>query len=99
MLAIFNLTKKIIVEIDISKIVLTAILSQLDEKNRLYPIIFYFRKFTALELNYNIHDKELLTIVNSFKIWKVYLEIPKYKVEIYTDYKNLKSFISTKVLN
>ena len=67
-LAIFNPAKKIIVEIDISKIALNAIISQPDGKKRLYPIIFYSRKFTASELNYNIHDKELLAIVNSFKI-------------------------------
>ena len=62
----FNLGKKIIVEIDISRIVLGVILSQLDEKDRLYPIIFYFRKFTVLELNYNIYDKKLLVIIDSF---------------------------------
>ena len=67
-LAIFNPVKKIIIEIDINKIVLGSILSQPDEKKRLYPITFYFRKFTAPELNYDIYDKELLTIVNSFKI-------------------------------
>ena len=43
-------------------------LSQPDEKKRLYPIIFYSRKFIAPELNYDIHDKELLVIVDSFKI-------------------------------
>ena len=56
------------VEIDISRIALSSMLSQPDEKKRLYPIIFYFRKFTAPELNYDIYDKELLTIVNNFKI-------------------------------
>ena len=64
----FNPKKKIINEIDVSKITLNAILSQPDEKNRLYPVIFYSRKFTILELNYNIYDKELLAIINSFKI-------------------------------
>ena len=64
----FNLVKKIIIEIDANRIVLNAISSQLDEKNRLYSVIFYSKKFTTLELNYNIHDKELLTIINSFKI-------------------------------
>ena len=67
-LTIFNPVKKIMVEIDISRIALRSILSQLDEKKRLYPVIFYSRKFTASELNYDIHDKNLLIIVNSFKI-------------------------------
>ena len=64
----FNFVKKIIVEIDTNRIALGAILSQLDEKDRLYPVIFYFRKFITRELNYNIYDKKLLTIINSFKI-------------------------------
>ena len=67
-LAMFNPVKKIIIEIDVNKIVLSLILSQPDEKKRLYPIIFYFRKFTNPELNYDIYDKKLLTIVDNFKI-------------------------------
>ena len=46
----FDVVKKIIIEIDVSKIVLSLIISQPDEKKRLYPIIFYFRKFIATEL-------------------------------------------------
>ena len=98
-LAIFNLAKKIMIEIDTNKIVLDSVLNQPDEKKRLYPITFYSRKFTVSELNYDIHDKKLLTIVNNFKIWRVYLEKPKYTIKIYTNYKNLKNFTSTKVLN
>ena len=43
----FNPKKKIIIETDISRIALGAILSQLDKKDRLYPIIFYSKKFTV----------------------------------------------------
>ena len=64
----FNPAKKIIVETDINKIVLKLILSQPDEKKRLYPIMFYSRKFIAPELNYDIYNKKLLAIVNNFKI-------------------------------
>ena len=95
----FNPKKKIIIEIDTNEIALGAILSQLDKKNRLYPVTFYSRRFTILELNYNIYDKELLAIVDNFKIQKVYLKEFKYKIKMYIDYKNLKSFTSTKVLN
>ena len=34
---------------------------------KLYSVTFYFRKFTNAELNYEIHDKELLIIVAIFK--------------------------------
>ena len=67
-LAMFNPVKKIIIEIDINKIALDSILNQPDEKKRLYPIIFYSRKFTSPELNYDIYAKELLAIADNFKI-------------------------------
>ena len=67
-LAISNPAKKIIVETDIDRMALGLILSQFDEKKRLYSVIFYFRKFTAPELNYDIYDRELLVIVDNFKI-------------------------------
>ena len=98
-LTIFNPVKKIMVEIDASKIALNSILSQPDEKQRLYSVTFHSRKFTVPKLNYDIHDKKLLAIVDSFKVWRIYLERLKYTIKIYTDYKNLKSFTSIKVLN
>jgi hypothetical protein len=33
---------------------------------RRHPIAFYSQKFSVAEINYNIHDKELLAIVDSF---------------------------------
>ena len=67
-LTMFDPVKKIIVEIDASKIALNLILSQPDEEKRLYPVTFHSRKFTIPKLNYDIYDKELLAIVDSFKI-------------------------------
>ena len=95
----FDPVKKIIIKTDISRIVLGLILNQPDEEKRLHPIIFYSKKFTAPELNYDIYNKKLLTIVNNFKIQKIYLEGLKYIIKIYTDYKNFKSFTNIKVLN
>ena len=67
-LTIFNPVKKIIVETDTNKIALGSILNQPNEKKRLYPITFHFKKFTTPELNYDIYNKKLLVIVNNFKI-------------------------------
>ena len=54
--------------------------------NTQYPtvtlIMFYSRKFTAPELNYDIYNKKLLIIVDSFKMWKVYLEELKHTIKI-----------------
>ena len=54
--------------------------------------------FTAAELNYDTHDKELLAIFEAFKIWQHYLEGLAYPIDIVTDHKNLEYFSTTKVL-
>ena len=58
-----------IVETDASDFALGGILSQSHEK-RLHPIAFHSRKFSPAEINYDIHDKELLAIVDCFKKWR-----------------------------
>ena len=50
-------------------------------------------------MNYDIHDKELLAVVEAFKQWRVYLEGSKYPTQVYTDHKNLLYWTSTKQLN
>jgi hypothetical protein len=63
----YDLTLPIIVETDVSDFVIGAILSQ--KEDRVQPVAFYSGKMTAIELNYDIHDKEILAIVSSFKEW------------------------------
>ena len=54
-------------EIDASDIALKAIFSQLGDGEKLHPVAFHSWKFSATEINYEIHDKELLAIVESFQ--------------------------------
>lgn len=68
------------------------------ENGKWRPIAYYSRKFTPAELNYDIHDKELLAIVASLKHWRVYAESSS-ELDIYTDHKNLLNFTTTKTLN
>jgi hypothetical protein len=98
-LATFNPTKRIVLETDSSDFAIRACLSQPDENGRLKPIAYYSRKLSLAELNYNIHDKELLAIVVAFEQWRVYLEGSTYLVQVWTDHKNLIYFTNTKVLN
>ena len=86
-------------ETDASDKALGACISQPDEYERLHPIIFHSQKFLSAELNYEIHDKELLAIVDAFKQWRTYLEGVKHLTLVFTDHKNLTSFTTTKVLN
>jgi hypothetical protein len=43
-------------------------LTQPGDDGKLRPITFYSRKLIQAELNYDIHDKELLAIVVAFKV-------------------------------
>ena len=42
-------------------------ISQPDPDGRLRLVAFYSRKMVPIELNYEIHDKELLAIVEAFR--------------------------------
>ena len=48
---------------------------------------------------YKTYNNEFLAIVESFKIWKYYLEDCKYKIFIFTNYNNLWQFMNTKSLS
>ena len=97
-LQLFNWDLETRVETDASDYAIGACLSQKHEKNW-KPIAFYSRKMTAPELNYDVHDKELLAIVEAMSQWKIYLEGPKHEVTVFSDHKNLSSFTEKKELN
>jgi len=50
-------------------------------------------------MNYDIHDKELLAIVEVFKKWRHYFEGTPITVEVFMDHKNLIYFCDTKSLS
>ena len=85
-------------ETDASDYALTVILSIVNEDNEVHPVAFHSCTFTAAELNYDTHDKELLAVFEAFKIWRHYLEGPAYPIDVVTDHKNLEYFSTTKVL-
>lgn len=41
----------------------------------------------------------MLAIVESMKHWRYYLEGAKFPIQILSDHKNLKVFMTTKILN
>jgi RNase H-like domain found in reverse transcriptase len=66
-LATFDPERQIILEIDASDYVIDMCISQPDPEGRLRPVAFYSRKMIPAELNYEIHDKELLAIIEVFR--------------------------------
>ena len=94
-----DFSKPFFMEIDASNFSLGAVLLELEDGEKLHPVSFHFWKFSIAEINYEIHDKELLAIVGSFQEWHHLLEGATHQVTVYTDNKNLKYFMSICVLN
>ena len=61
---------------------LGAVLSQLGDGEKLHRVAFYSQKFNVAEINYEIHDKELLVIVDSFQEWRHLLKGTTHQVTI-----------------
>jgi len=95
-LAHFYPDRKTVIETDASDFALGSILSQYLGK-RLHPVAFHSRKLNDAERNYEIHDKELLAILEAFREWKHYLLEADDPVTVYTDHQNVQHFLTTKV--
>jgi len=85
-LAHFDPTRQVIIESDASDFALGTVLSQRDEENRLHPVAFHSRKFQLAEINYEIHEKELLAIVDAFKHWRRYCEGAMHQIQVFSDH-------------
>ena len=92
-------TKPFEVETDASDYALGGQLSQADENGKMHPVAFFSKKLSGPQLNYQIHDKELMAIIEAFHEWKHYLSGTTYQIKVYTDHKNLASFTTKKELN
>ena len=68
-------------------------------KNKVWHLVIYYsRKMTPLELNYNIYNKELLIIVVVLKKYQAFLQRTINPFIIKMDYKNLIEFLIIKEL-
>ena len=83
---------------DISEHVIGGVLSQ-KQDGKWKPIEFLLRTMQPAEKNYEIYNKELLTIVEALAKWRQYLLDVVETFEIWTDCKNLKYFQEPHKLN
>ncbi|WAR55033.1 hypothetical protein PtB15_4B652 [Puccinia triticina] len=93
--------KPFILECDCSDFALGAVLSQVCNKDKeLHPVVYLSRSLVQEEKNYEIFDKELLAIVAAFKEWRQHLEGNPHRLTaiVYTDHRNLESFMTTNEL-
>ena len=71
-LKIYTLSLLTVVEINVLDFALGVYLVQKYPDGQ-YLVVYYSRKMTPLELNYNIYNKELLGIVTALKKQKAFL--------------------------
>ena len=95
----FDPTLPLVVETDASNYAIAGILSLQTDDGDIHPVAFYSRTLHSAELNYDMHDKELLAIFEAFKIWRHYLESLVHTIDVVTDHKNLEYFATTKSLS
>ncbi|KAH9275512.1 hypothetical protein BASA83_001792 [Batrachochytrium salamandrivorans] len=68
------------------------------KSDSLRPVEFYSRQMNDAERNYEIYDKELLAVVDSFKHWRHFLQGGLHPIMVLCDHKNLEYFMTTKKL-
>ena len=93
----FNSKKSIRIETNASNLIIDAYFNQ-KNKGKQHFVTYFSRKFSSIEQNYDIHDKKLLAIIVSLKIWRIYAK-RALELTIYTNHKNLIQFIIIKQLN
>ncbi|SJL13410.1 uncharacterized protein ARMOST_16853 [Armillaria ostoyae] len=86
------------VEADASEGAIGAVLSQ-EQDGKWRPVAFLSKALTITERNYEIYDKELLTIMLALDEWRHYLMGAAVDFEIWTDHQNLQYFRKPQKLN
>jgi hypothetical protein len=83
-----DFSKPFILEMDVFNFVINTILSQLGKKIIFHPISFLSHKFSPIEINYKIHDKKLLAIMDVFEKWRHLFKRIQHEMIVYSDHKN-----------
>lgn len=84
---------------DTSDFAIAGVLHQPDDLGLLHPIAYFSRKLSPAEINYEVYDKELLAIVESFRSMRAWLIGTVPSVSVISDHKNLEYFMTSRVLN
>jgi len=95
----FDPTLPLTLYTDAPDFALSGILHRPDDHGLLHPIGFFSRKLSPAEINYEIYDKELLAVVESFKHFRTWTIGTKTPISVFSDHKNLEYFMASRVLN
>jgi len=94
-----DLDKEIRVEVNVLDFAIGEVLSMKCEDERWRSVAYISKSLNEAERNYEIHDKEMLAIIQCLEAWWHFLEGVKDQFEIWTDHKNLEYFMKAQKLN
>jgi hypothetical protein len=88
----FNPERKIMAETDTSNLVIEVVLSSYNTEGILHPTFNFLKKHIPAEINYEIYDKESLTIIDTFKGWYPLLEGCPHTSKVISGHRNFTHF-------
>jgi hypothetical protein len=98
-LSYFSSELKTFLESDSFDYVSIEILSQKEDDDHIRSVVYFSKTLSFAECNYEIYDKELLTIIRCFEQWRTKLQSVESLINVLIDHKSLKYFMITKKLN
>jgi len=63
------------------------------------PVAYISKSLNEIERNFEIHNKEILAVIQCLEAWRHFLEGARSRIKVWTDHKNLEYFISNQKLN
>jgi RNase H-like domain found in reverse transcriptase len=94
-----NLAKPFVLEVDASQYASGVILHQPDNNQKLRPVGYYSQTFNQAERNYNIHDQELLAMVQGLEHWRHLLLSSPHAITVVSDHTNLQYYWEAHKIN
>jgi hypothetical protein len=87
-----NVSSPFFVMSDASLTAIGAVLMQKDSNGDMHPCAYLSKTLSSMERNYDIYDRELLTVIHALEEWRHYLLGIARIVTVLTDHKNLTYF-------
>ena len=87
------------IKTDVSDLAKAGIPSQYEPDKHQHQLAFYNKHFLPTELNYDVHDEQMVVTVNCFQEWRHFLMGAPKQIVVYVDHKNLEYFNIPKLRN
>ena len=95
----FDQERSALIETNASNFAIGTVLSQKFEDGKIHPCVFLSGKLSPAEFNYDVFDKEMLSIVYALQKWRHYVLGTAHKTTIFSDHQNLEYFSKKVKLN